>query len=99
MVQLSPTSTSLHPGGEMKLRVTSTGRSRWSLFTFVAVAVAILLVTPGHAPAAISDTSAQYDVVGPRTFADVNAIAQTGASVDAVEDGRVHITATLSEVS
>jgi hypothetical protein len=65
----------------------------------VAVAVAILLVTPGNAPAAISDISAQYDVVGPRTFADVNAIAQTGASVDAVEDGRVHITATLSEVS
>jgi hypothetical protein len=67
--------------------------------TFAAVAVAVLLVTPGNSPAAIADISGQYQVFGPKTFDDVNAIAQTGASVDGIEHGRVQITATLSEVA
>ena len=42
--------------------------------------------------------SAAYQVIGPDSFADVNAIAATGAAVDGVEHGRVHITATRAEV-
>src|SRR5688572_25685284 len=44
-------------------------------------------------------TSAQYQVVGPKTWADANNVAATGASVDAVEHGKLYITATPAEAT
>lgn len=46
-----------------------------------------------------SRASAEYQVIGPETFDEVNAVAATGAAVNGVEHGRVLITATASEVS
>src|SRR5262245_34729795 len=54
---------------------------------------------PGSSEEPQAQGAAVYDVFGPRTFADINAIAATGASVDAIEDGRVAISAAPSEVS
>ena len=71
--------------------------------TLVIVAVTAVLVAsaPGTAAGAPDPTdqgSASYQVIGPQTFDDVNAIARTGAAIDGVEHGRVQITATASEV-
>jgi len=46
----------------------------------------------------IDGPAAQYRVHGPRTFADRNAVAQTGASIDGSEHGILEISATRSEV-
>ena len=46
----------------------------------------------------IDGPAAQYQVIGPRTFEDVNAVAQTGASVDSIEHGKVYVSATRAEV-
>ncbi|MFY1688555.1 M14 family zinc carboxypeptidase [Plantactinospora sp. WMMB782] len=43
-------------------------------------------------------TSAEYRVTGPRTLADRNAVAATGTSIDYVEHGALHVTATPAEV-
>ena len=48
--------------------------------------------------AAERDTSAQYRVLGPRTFADRDAVARTGAAIDFIEHGVLNITATAAEV-
>jgi hypothetical protein len=74
-------------------------RVRSTLIAVVVTAVVIAAV-PGTAFGAVADPggSAQYQVIGPETFADVNAVAATGAAVDGVEHGRVTITATASEV-
>jgi hypothetical protein len=42
--------------------------------------------------------SAQYLVVGPKTFTDRDAIARTGAAIDLVEHGKIYVTATGAEV-
>ena len=72
----------------------------------VAVALAFTLVVPGPAtgaggllPGGARDEAVPYTVTGPRTFEDVNAIADTGASVDGIEDGRVAVTATSAEIA
>src|SRR5690349_21532205 len=52
-------------------------------------------IDPGNAPV----TSAQYVVIGPKTLADRNAVAKTGAAIDLVEHGNLYITATPAEVS
>src|SRR5262245_4465952 len=49
-------------------------------------------VAPNEGP------SAQYRVHGPRTFADRNAVAQTGASIDGSEHGVLEVTANREEV-
>jgi hypothetical protein len=69
-----------------------------------ATVVLAIAFTPASAPAdptgaAAAVSSAQYQVLGPDTFDDVNAIARTGAAVDGIEHGRVQITATPSEVA
>jgi len=86
----------------MRPRVRPAGlRRSMILVTFAAVA---LVATPAAAPAGPNlvrdDLAASFaaQVIGPRTFTDVNAIAQTGASVDGVEHGRVQITATAAEI-
>jgi len=85
----------------MKLRVRPTGRIQRTLIV-ATVAGVVLALNPGISPAAPvpgpTPTSAQYQVLGPEGFDDVNAIAQTGASVDGIEHGRVQITATATEV-
>jgi carboxypeptidase T len=66
----------------------------------VAVVAAVVIGTgvgASGAPAA-DNGSASYEVIGPDSFAEVNAIAATGAAIDGVEHGRVHITATRAEV-
>jgi murein tripeptide amidase MpaA len=50
---------------------------------------------PSLSPAA--EEPAQYRVVGPETFEDVDAVARTGASVDEIDDGKVYVTATPAE--
>jgi carboxypeptidase T len=75
----------------MHIRVRST--------LIAAVVVAVVLGTGGVANAAPDKGgSAAYEVSGPSTFDDVNAIARTGAAIDGVEHGLVHITATEAEV-
>jgi hypothetical protein len=67
--------------------------------TIVAVAMAPTAASaePDRAPIE-TPTAAEYQVVGAKTFVDVNAIAATGAAVNGVEHGRVLITATPDEV-
>ncbi|MEU6232612.1 M14 family metallopeptidase [Kitasatospora sp. NPDC047058] len=48
---------------------------------------------------ATADTARQYRVDGPRTVAERTAVAATGASVDAVRDGSVVVTATPAELA
>ena len=83
----------------------SGSRSRWRRAIIIAaIAGVAIAVTPSTSPAGpIIEaeplrSSASYQVLGPKTFNDVNAIAQTGASVDGIEHGRVQITATPQEV-
>ncbi|MGY0231671.1 M14 family zinc carboxypeptidase [Longispora urticae] len=76
-------------------------RSRW-LLVGAALVLGLALSTPAGAgpvrePA--DNSSAEYVLTGPRTNADVNAIARTGASVDLVEHGRVLVTATRTEIA
>jgi hypothetical protein len=87
------------------LRVRPTGRFA-RLFTVGTVVAVAIALTPGTAPArpaepasAQKKTSIQYQVIGPKNFADVNAVARTGAAVDSIEHGNVWITATASEVA
>ena len=87
----------------MKLRVRPTGRFT-RVFTIVVVAAVVTALTPSAAPARPASwpsdrvTSAAYHVTGPKTFADVDAIARTGAAIDLIEDGDVYITAIPNEV-
>nr|WP_117215467.1 M14 family zinc carboxypeptidase [Allorhizocola rhizosphaerae] len=47
---------------------------------------------------AAAETSAQYRVIGPKTFADRNAVARTGAAIDYSEHGILFVSATRTEV-
>jgi murein tripeptide amidase MpaA len=70
-----------------------------------AVAVALGGLVTAAAPVAAEpppltaerDTSAQYRVLGPRTFADRDAVARTGAAIDFIEHGVINVTATAAE--
>ncbi|MEJ3748390.1 M14 family zinc carboxypeptidase [Actinomycetes bacterium KLBMP 9797] len=68
-----------------------------------SVAAALLMisspVTADPAPAAKEAVAAvQYTVIGPRTFADRDAIARTGAAIDYIEHGKIYVSATPDEV-
>ncbi|HCT78224.1 MAG TPA: zinc carboxypeptidase [Micromonosporaceae bacterium] len=68
------------------------------LISALAVAAAFVLAGPAtSAPGEIDSGSAQYRVIGPKTFADRNAVARTGAAIDYSEHGVLHITATRAE--
>jgi len=84
----------------MRFRVPQSARRTTVLAaTVVLAAYAILSNGPAVADPRPGDGPAvAYRVSGPRTWADVNAIAQTGASVDGVEHGMVNVTATPQEV-
>jgi carboxypeptidase T len=71
------------------------------LFAAVAACVLVVAGTPAGAdprPDAAAITSASYVVVGPKTWAHANAIAQTGAAIDTIEHGKIYVTATPAEV-
>jgi hypothetical protein len=77
----------------MHIRVRST-------LAAVVITAVVVAAAPGTASGAAADPSgsATYQVIGPDTFDEVNAVAGTGAAVDGVEHGRVTITATPAEV-
>jgi len=81
----------------MKLRVRPTGKALRTLI-IVAFATVVVVIAPNTAPADPRGDAVRsafpFQVIGPRTWNDVNAIAQTVAAVDGVEHGRVQITAT-----
>lgn len=84
----------------MGSRVSARKRAKL-LITFAAVITLVIAGAPAGAdprPDENTNRSAQYQVVGLKTWADANAVAQTGASIDAIEDSRVYITATPAEV-
>jgi carboxypeptidase T len=73
----------------------------------VAVAAGLCLVTVTAGPVAARpapDRTAEpaatgYRVIGPRTFADRNAVARTGAAIDFSEHGVLHVSATRAEAA
>ncbi|TDB71178.1 zinc carboxypeptidase [Micromonospora sp. KC723] len=70
----------------------------------LAIAVGLGLVTVATGPVAARpapepDPGAAYRVLGPRTFADRNAVARTGAAIDYSEHGVLHISATRAEAA
>ncbi len=71
------------------------------LVSVMAIGAALVLNAPATgAPDASeggTDTAAQYMVLGPKTFADRNAIARTGAAIDNIEHGKIYISATRTE--
>ncbi|MBY8871929.1 zinc carboxypeptidase [Micromonospora sp. PLK6-60] len=86
----------------MALR-TSTLRRRLALLVVAGLGVVSVAATPAAARPA-SDRSAEpaavgYRVIGPRTLADRDAVARTGASVDFVEHGKLHVSATRAEAA
>lgn len=72
------------------------------LISALAVGAALVLTGPATgAPTdadAVESTSAQYRILGPKTFADRNAVARTGAAIDYSEHGILFVTATRAEV-
>ncbi|GAA1658214.1 hypothetical protein GCM10009679_74250 [Saccharothrix algeriensis] len=71
------------------------------MLTALATGAALTLAAPaGGAPADdAATTSTQYRVVGPKTLADRDAVARTGAAIDLVEHGKIYITATGAEAA
>ncbi len=89
----------------MRSRVSRTTLHRAAVLT---AAAAVALTAVGSAPVAAQpaqpgaprgDAAAAYEVLDARSAAQVNAVASTGAAVDAVEHGVVEITATAAEVT
>src|SRR5687767_11274560 len=69
------------------------------LLSALACAAAFVLAGPATSAPGDTDTStAQYVLEGPRTFADRDAVARTGAAIDFIEHGRIYVTATRAEV-
>jgi carboxypeptidase T len=66
-----------------------------------AIALVIAAAPAGADPRTdpAGKTSAQYQVIGPKTWNDRNNVAATGASVDSIEHGKLYITATPSEAT
>ncbi|MDG4827925.1 M14 family zinc carboxypeptidase [Solwaraspora sp. WMMD1047] len=64
------------------------------LFTIVTDPVA---AQPSPEQSAERVATAQYRVLGPRTLADRNAVARTGAAIDYSEHGVLHVSATGAE--
>src|SRR4051812_17458265 len=89
----------------MDLRVDSRPprvRHRALLITTVAVVALVFGALPAQAQTGSRPapaTSAQYRVVGPKTWDDTNKVAQTGAAIDYVEHGQVYVTAIPDEVA
>ncbi|SCG62807.1 M14 family zinc carboxypeptidase [Micromonospora coxensis] len=71
----------------------------------LAVAVGLGLVTVTTGPVAArpapdpEPAAVGYRVIGPRTLADRDAVARTGAAIDYVEHGKLHVSATRAEAA
>ncbi|MGB2570324.1 M14 family zinc carboxypeptidase [Micromonospora citrea] len=69
----------------------------------VAVGLGLVTVTTGPVaarPAADPEPAAVgYRVIGPRTLADRDAVARTGAAIDYIEHGKLYISATRAEAA
>jgi carboxypeptidase T len=76
-------------------------RRRTALVLAVIATVGLLAAPTGPVTAdpspAEAQATVQYRVLGPRTFADRDAVARTGAAIDFSEHGVLHVTATLAE--
>ena len=82
---------------------------RQVMVLLVALATGVTLVLAGPAsgapsvqpdqPGQTDSVSAQYRVVGPKTLADRDAVARTGAAVDFIEHGNLYVSATPDEVA
>ncbi len=66
--------------------------------TLALTATALIAGPASSAPTPADAPSAQYRIDGPRTFADRNAVARTGAAIDFIEHGIIHVTATPAEI-
>nr|WP_246277958.1 M14 family zinc carboxypeptidase [Phytohabitans rumicis] len=68
----------------------------------MAAGLLLIMSSPGNAKpepgGKAAEVAAQYTVVGPRTFADRDAVARTGAAIDYIEHGKLYISATKAEV-
>ncbi|GIF65371.1 hypothetical protein Ais01nite_34060 [Asanoa ishikariensis] len=83
------------------------GRRR-ALTALVSTAIVGLLVASANpvsakpapgGPRAVVAPSAEYRVLGPKTLAERNAVARTGAAIDYVEHGVLNVTATAVEAA
>ncbi|GAA2220217.1 M14 family metallopeptidase [Micromonospora olivasterospora] len=80
-------------------------RLRRALVLAAAAGLGLVTVAAGPVSArpapdrAADPASAEYRVLGPRTLADRNAVARTGAAIDYVEHGKLHVTATAAEAA
>src|SRR5262245_23596320 len=61
--------------------------------TLALVAMALGAPAIGAEP----DTVSQYRIDGPKTWADRNAVARTGAALDYIDHGKIYVSATRSE--
>lgn len=70
------------------------------LVSAIAAGVALVMANPvTSAPPPDNDPgSAQWVITGPKTWADANAVAQTGAAIDFIEHGKIYVSATKAEV-
>jgi carboxypeptidase T len=80
-------------------------RTREAIVLAVTLAMAGLALTgapvtadPRPAPDQRAVASGEYRVLGPRTFADRNAVARTGAAINSSEHGVMEVSATADEV-
>jgi carboxypeptidase T len=62
----------------------------------LALGAALVLNAPATSVPGI-DSVDEYIVSGPKTFADRNAVARTGAAIDYIEHGKLYVHATRSE--
>lgn len=83
----------------------TTGSWRRTTVLLIATVVGLFAVVTGPVSADPKPTGVDrdsiagpYRVLGPRTFADRDAVAKTGAAIDYIEHGVLNITATRNEV-
>lgn len=68
------------------------------LLSAIAVGAAFVLSSPATGlPSQVDDKVSQYRIAGPKTFADRNAVARTGAAIDYFEHGGLYVHATGNE--
>ncbi|WP_117213103.1 M14 family zinc carboxypeptidase [Allorhizocola rhizosphaerae] len=70
------------------------------LLSALAIGAAFVLGAPATGSSGLdtaTDPVSQYRITGPKTFADRNAIARTGAAVDYFEHGKLYVHATQTE--
>jgi carboxypeptidase T len=83
----------------MTFRIARPRRQTVALAIALALSgVAVSPVTAAPRPASDERVAGEYRVLGPRTFADRNAVARTGAAINFSEHGVLQVTATPTEL-